>query len=354
VGRSILHGNHTSISGNAANFSFGKTGGRLNFNLFNDLQDDKYNQNDMGYATNNNYYDKSLWVGYKFVKPSSWFNNMYINFNSYYSHRFKPFMYQSFNINPNINGQLKNLWYVGTNFSYNAQQNDFYESRNGLLFKRTGSAGGGAWVTTNQSKKYYVDLEWYGRKYNRYSGKGTDWFLSQTYRLNDHVSFSLSNSLSAANNIAGFAGFTGSNAVFGLRKLRSVENVFSTKYNFNNKMGITARLRHYWSKVEYPGAQFFNLGNDGYLQPNAVFTGDANQNYDAFTMDMVYSWEFAPGSFLNVVWKNSAYDDLNNNTRMNYFKNLDATVSQVNHDNNLSLKVLYYLDYNKLRKKHHS
>ena len=350
--KSLLTGNHRSVDGNAANFSFGKTGGRLNFNLYNDMQDEKYNQNDMGYATNNNYYDKNLWIGYKFVKPSTWFNNMYINFNSYYSHRFKPFMYQSFSISPNINGQLKNLWYASINFNYNAEQNDFYESRNNLVFKRPSLRGGGFSISSNSAKKYYFDFELYGRQRSVYNGTGTDLFISQTYRLNDHVSFTLWNSLGSSKNMPGFAGLTGGNSIFGLRKQGSVENVFSTKYNFNNKMGINARLRHYWSKVEYPDAQFYTLKSDGYLQSGANFTGNANQNYDAFTLDLVYSWEFAPGSFVNIVWKNSAYDNLNNNTRLDYFKNLDATVKDINHDNNLSLKVLYYLDYNKLRKRH--
>lgn len=349
--KSLLTGNHHSVSGNAANFSFGKTGGRFNFQFWNDMQDDKYNQNDMGYATNNNYYSKGLWVGYKYVKPSTWFNNLYINFNSNYSHRFKPFMYQSLNISPNVNGQLKNLWYASVNFNYNAAQNDFYESRNSLVFKRASSIGGGFAISSNSAKKYFFDFELYGRKQGQYGGKGTDLFISQRYRLNDHISVTLGNSVSAAKNTPGFAALVSSNSVFGLRKTRSVENVLSTKYNFNNKMGITARVRHYWSKVEYPDAQFFNLGPDGYLQPHAIFTGNADQNYDAFTLDLVYSWEFAPGSFVNIVWKNSAYDDLNNNTRLDYFKNLDQTVRNINHDNNLSLKVLYYLDYNRFRKK---
>ena len=355
--KSVLSGNALpggkNISGNAAQLSLGKTGGRFNFQLWNDLQDDKYNQNDLGYATNNNYFDKSLWVGYKFVKPSTWFNNLYINFNSYYSHRYKPFMYQSFNINPNVNGQLKNLWYAGVNFSYNSAQNDFYESRKDSIFKRASSVGAGAWINSNFAKKYYFEIQFFTRKQSKFDANGSEISTSQNFRLNDHISFTLSNNFEMAARSPGFAAIDTTNraSVFGLRHIRSVENVFSTKYNFNNKMGITARIRHYWSKVEFQSNDMYSLGADGQLIPGYSFYGNPNRNYDDFTMDLVYTWQFAPGSFVNVVWKNSGYGDLNNNTGMNYFKNLDATVNELSHNNNLSLKILYYLDYNKLKKR---
>ena len=43
----------------------------------------------------------------------SFYNNLYLNFNAYYSRRLDPGTYQSANFNANINGQMKNLWYVG-------------------------------------------------------------------------------------------------------------------------------------------------------------------------------------------------------------------------------------------------
>ena len=64
---------------------------------------------------------------------------------------------------------------------------------------------------------------------------------------------------------------------------------------------------------------------------------------------MTYTWEFSPGSFLNIVWKNAVYDfaDL---VEANYFKNFGNTL-QSDQNNNLSLKVIYFLDYLTLKKK---
>ena len=61
---------------------------------------------------------------------------------------------------------------------------------------------------------------------------------------------------------------------------------------------------------------------------------------------MVYSWQFAPGSFLNIVWKN-ATQYYSNEVESHYFKNLTNTIGAEN-NNNFSLKVIYFLDYLKL------
>ena len=63
---------------------------------------------------------------------------------------------------------------------------------------------------------------------------------------------------------------------------------------------------------------------------------------------MVYTWEFAPGSFLNIVWKNAAQHSTND-VEKRYFKNLGNTISG-DSNNNFSVKVIYFLDYLKLKK----
>ena len=69
---------------------------------------------------------------------------------------------------------------------------------------------------------------------------------------------------------------------------------------------------------------------------------DYDINYNAFTIDMVFKWNFAPGSWLTAVWKNIV--DAENSMIDNYFENAESMFahSQVN---SLSLKLLYYIDY---------
>ena len=110
-------------------------------------------------------------------------------------------------------------------------------------------------------------------------------------------------------------------------------------------MGITFRARHYVSSVD--NKEFYLLQHDGSLLANANFRPNVNQNVNFFNIDMVYTWQFAPGSFLNIVWKNAA-QNYSDEVEKQYFKNLSNTVSQ-NNNNNFSLKVIYFLDYLKFK-----
>ncbi|MEO5647175.1 MAG: DUF5916 domain-containing protein, partial [Chitinophagaceae bacterium] len=148
-------------------------------------------------------------------------------------------------------------------------------------------------------------------------------------------------------NNVGFAAISGSDVIFDRRDRHTIENVISAKYNFNKRTGITFRARHYWSDKETK--EYYLLNPDGHISHHPNFTKNTNQNFNAFNIDAVYTWQFAPGSFVNVVYKNAiyAFDDVVNS---DYFKNIDKTFSAPQ-NNNLSLKVIYYLDYLKLRKK---
>jgi hypothetical protein len=60
-------------------------------------------------------------MGYKWVKPGSWFNRLRINYNLGHSMRFKGGDYQYLYTNINVNAQLKNLWWVGGFIGYNPE-----------------------------------------------------------------------------------------------------------------------------------------------------------------------------------------------------------------------------------------
>jgi hypothetical protein len=83
---------------------------------------------------------------------------------------------------------------------------------------------------------------------------------------------------------------------------------------------------------------------DGKLvDPNFVYNKNKNQNYNYFTTDLVYTWQFAQGSFINLVWKdiNESFTDT---FRKNYFNNFDNTISSPQF-NSFSVRVIYFLDY---------
>ena len=333
----------------------GKTSGRFNFTVWQELTDTKFNSNDIGYFTNNNFMNQGAWLGYKWTEPKGIYNRINININGRFSKLYSPIknineQYQQSNINFNINMQSKKLWWIGSFSSINFRQNDFYEPRKeGWFFQRGASFTFGGYIESNSAKKYFFASEISTRTFFKfYYGFSYQITLRQNFRFNSKFSISQRLSLNPLFNNIGYTYSDNSNNIFfAKRKVNSIENIFSAKYNFTNKMGITFRSRHYVSIVD--NKEFFTLRKDGKLEPANTFNRNSNKNVNFFNIDMVYTWQFAPGSFINIVWKNSTYD-FANQVETNYFKNFDKTL-EADQNNNISLKFIYFLDYLQLKKK---
>jgi len=354
----IIEGKGKTKTGYAHNIYFGKTSGRFNFNIWQDLYNDKYDKSDFGYFTNNNTMDQGAWAGYNWTKPIGWFNQMRINANFWYSRlvspidnlRRKEMMYQGAGINFNFNAQTKKLWWVGVNINGGPHRNDFYEPRkHGRVFQDKGRIGINAWWESNNAKK----LSWGG---SVFAGTGgvfkrttTEYNLFGKIRFNSKFSIDLSVNTNSVKNQSGWAANVGNDTViFSRRNVTSTENVVNIKYSFTNRMGLTLRARHYWSKVA--PLQFYELDTHGKLQtPENAFTGNVNQNYNYLSVDMVYNWQFAQGSFFSIVWKDIG-ESFNRQFEKNYAKNLSNTISGEQF-NSLSVRVIYFLDYLTVKRK---
>lgn len=179
------------------------------------------------------------------------------------------------------------------------------------------------------------------------NGRRYDVRLSNKYRFNDRFSIGQDLFYQYIHNSVGFADNDVQNIIFGRRNLNTVENGVNIKYNFNKKIGISTRLRHYWSKVDY--LEYFTLQQNGDLGKNNSYAGNANSSFNSFNIDAVFSWEFVPGSFMNIVWKNAIYS-YGNYITDGYINNLTHTL-QSPQNNNLSFKILYFFDYLKLKQK---
>lgn len=334
-------------NGYSHSFSFGKTSGRFNFNISQELTNSKFNSNDLGYFTFTNFLDHSLYAGYRWLKLKKLFNNLYLNFNLYHSTRLNPSSFQSANINTNVNGQLKNLWYAGFFTGYEPKGNNYYEPRvAGRVFRGWSNYYFGGFFETNNAKKYSLSTEIMYVDRSLFNSKRYDITIGNRYRFSNKLTVSHNLNLAPQTNNTGFAAISGNDVIFGRRDIRGVENILNIKYSFSDKMSINTRVRHYWSKVFYK--EFFTLQQDGGLAKNTSFRDDVNQNYNAFNVDAVFTWQYAPGSFINVVWKNAAYD-FNQVVNDGYFKNFSHTM-KADDNNNLSLKIIYFLDYLELKK----
>jgi len=98
----------------------------------------------------------------------------------------------------------------------------------------------------------------------------------------------------------------------------------------------------------YSYNQFFILNSDGTLSETNLVSSPNNMNYNLLNIDMFYQWHFAPGSELVFAWKNQV-EDILDNPISRYFDNIEDIFKSPQY-NSLSVKFLYYIDYQMLRK----
>ena len=110
-------------------------------------------------------------------------------------------------------------------------------------------------------------------------------------------------------------------------------------------MGITFSGRHYWSKVTYDN--FYDLQSNGSLL-RSDYEQFHDLTFDAFTIDAVYRWRFAPGSDISIVWKRNIsgvhQNKITDYSRYTYFEGV-RELDRLPQNNSLSLRVTYFLDY---------
>lgn len=342
--------------------SVSKTSGKFRANLDYNEESDTYDPNDLGFLRANNERSFSGSVSYRKFEPFGAFNaaggGVYAEYNRLYA----PSRYTDWGINSWVWAESKNFWnfniwgYVSPSTNY-----DYFEARtDGRVFKRPGSGNAGFWMGTDSRKKFRLTLNggfWSAMEPNWNELWGN---VGLRYRASDRLSFWTNISKSNEKNDVGFVDseevdvidpITGETTTrkdifFGKRDRETVAVAFTTNYSFNANMNLSLRLRHYWSTVTYNS--FHLLNEEGNLA-NTDFTGDFDNDYDAFNVDLVYRWRFAPGSDIYVVWKNSLESD-QSVVSENYFKNLNGLFDEAQ-NNSLSLKIIYFLDYASLTKK---
>jgi len=344
--------------GFAGMLAVGKTNGNYQFDLYSFFEDDKYNPNDLGFLYSNNEITNGLSLSYhqfnenkKFIKFSS---ALEIEHQTLFTNQeFVDFHYQLETF-----ATLKNYTTIFMRANVNPYEKiDFYEARTNDLnhpLKRSKSISGGGWISTDYRKSIAIDIGGGGALNPLYKGYGYHWRISPRLRLNDNFSLKYVLSIKHKYNDIGFVKNDTTNLlihppqvdyIFAKRNTNMITNVLSVNYIINNKMDISVKLRYHLDQVK--NLEFKSLGNDGYLY-ETDYKGEHNVNYTTWTSDIAYSWRFAPGSQMSLVWKNAIVDE-KNYLRNHWADNLEESFNLAQ-QNSISLKVIYYLDYLYLRK----
>jgi len=182
---------------------------------------------------------------------------------------------------------------------------------------------------------------WFGFDPDGYFGR--TFSLSPRVRVNDKLFFDYTLRLNFTDNFKGYVTLDDSsqNIIYGNRITESFENSLSGRYMFKNNLSISLWMRHYWFKGTY--SDYYTLNEQGNLDANDYYNDNNDFNFNTFNLDLVFNWEFAPGSNLSIVWKNAIVQD-DNLIVDDFLGNFKQTM-QADQLNQISFKLLYYLDY---------
>lgn len=335
-------------SGLTYSIEFQKTKGKFRFSLYQLSMDEHYDRNDLGVNRTNDWLDRGLTLGYNVFQPFSIFRNFFQSINIF--REIKQTTKQNINtvFTYRFNTTLINYLSIWGNISYSPfDRYDYYEPRTfDRFWINTGYYSAYMGFSSDYRKVLALDGEIdYSHDFEENSW--TTYSLEPIIRLSDKLKLSPELVFQTGRDDKGFVNNTNNIVYFGKRDIRTMISSISGEYMFSNKISLSLWVRHYWQKADYNA--FYLLGYDGILNPDNNYHNNENYNANYFNVDLVFGWEFSPGSLINVVWKN-AIEQEDKNYQIKYFDNFDKMISSPQ-INNLSLKVLYYLDYQMLKRK---
>ena len=338
--------------GHAIDFNIGKTGGvfRTDYNL--SLMSDTYDPNDMGYIMRNNELEHSVDFSYNVFEPKGSLMMQQYSLDFSYGQLYKPraFTVSAVNISSMI--VFMNYWSLSIDAMVTPWgENDYFEPRTdnmSMYYFRSPGLMIGFRGDTDMSKKLYTELNIeYGINSSEYDQRGYGCSIQALYKVSRKFSINYSFAMERLINDIGYVGpGTGDDIFFGKRGVSTIEHTLSGAFIFTANSYLTLRGRYYWSKADY-GGDYFLLLDDGTLESSA-FGGTSDLNTNFLNIDMVYTWRFAPGSELSLVWKNAIFsegDVIINDAWENF-----TGILSMPQTNSISLKILYYLDYQNFRK----
>lgn len=351
-------------TGHSYSLGFGKISGNWKYEYEYVVESDDFDPNDLGILFSPN--ERSMEAKVRYVKYKPKNKNLQrweVSLSPQYERLYNPNVYTDFSISARSFIIYKSRNALGFHFTLDPVENfDYFDPRTSdfsRYYTRPTHWRAGGFFSSDYRKTFALDLRGSYTKFNEPGFQRYFVLLSPRARISDKLSFIIEADFSKSSNEAGFVNksntdqeIIGDNDIlYGRRNRQVLENSIRAQYIFNNKMSLSARVRHYWAQVEY--ASFHRLTQDGYLDQLAYDgkqDGESlfDRNINFFNIDLNYTWRFAKGSDLIFVWKHSLIDE-NKDLESNYFGNVKGLIDN-NRLNSFSLKMIYFLDYGTLFK----
>jgi len=366
-------GTENTEHGYALALSASKTSGNFLWGSDFNLESDTYNPNDLGILFSPNEVSHVAWINYSYYKPWWKLNNYWSSLWMYNESLYKPWAeWSATQFGVNFGGNTRNF----QNFGFNSNvspwgTHDFFEPRKFdyvTYYHVPANINFYSWYNSDHRKPLTYYAEGGMRFFNEKGRRNGSLAAGIRWRVSDKLSVGLGIGTDQLwNNVGGLWSseineqVLGSEAlpdhavVMGRRRIVGFNNNLNASYSFNNKMNLALYARHYWQKATYN--DFYGLDNKGNLiespYTGVSATGETLNNVAAnyFNIDLIYTWRFAPGSDLLLVYKNGiGHYDTGNAVDHGYGYNV-SHLTDFAGTNNLSFKLLYYLDYEQIKRR---
>lgn len=340
----------------ASTFLFlGKVAGNFRYSFDHRFADTKYEINDLGLQFRNNFNNFGIDASYEIFEPQGKLNSYRVNFFANYRRLANPGVFTGINFGGGYRATTTKLDAYG--FRLNLQpgkQNDYFESRDDRRFIFENSVSTGGWISTNYNRVFAIDVR---ANLSTLFEEGRDFFsydfrISPRARFNDHFLMVYNFNFNYRNGDRGYATEVDGEPIFGERNRQIVTNSISANYTFDPFNVLALTFRHYWDTVDYD-YKVFTLLDNGRLSTDSGFNtdnigDDPNINFSTWNIDLSYSWQFAQGSFLTALYRNSLFN-FDNLSQESYGESLNQLFDQPI-QNTFSLRLQYFIDYNDAKK----
>lgn len=329
----------------------GKTGGTWQYGYNREVMSDSYDQNDLGFQQSNNETEDEISLSYNIYKPF-WkviFTSSQLSME--YNRLYEPNTFTGMSIEYDFRMLFLSRFFVSIWAGLEPLgRRDYFEPRVKGRFYETGTSYSFyTMYSSDYRKRVFVDGTFsYEHVSSAEDLNNFSLNVMPTIRLSDRFNISYGLYYQQKLNDIGYVSHSDpSLIIFGLRNSPTTSNSIRSSYIFNNDLSIDLSLRQYWSRVFYKG-NYYLLKENGSLDQIDHNVDNSNISYNAITVDLKLIWNFSPGSQLSVVWKN-LIDSNRDQIPDSYFENLAVTFRQPQ-TNSFSLKLLYYLDFQQVKK----
>ena len=331
----------------------GKVSGKIQFFAQNVIRSAQYDPTDLGYLQTANQQINSASVSYKQLTPTKNFLSYQYTIGANYQRLYKPDKYGQLLLQATGFWYLKNFWDVSLGAGYLPDQHDYFVVGSPFNKYARRPQFGSLTLTgsTDSRKRLYINYNFVVADFFKNPEK--KYYIIEggaRYRFSNKLTLELSHKYEAETDYIipwskGMAGYPR----IAFADFKDVESVLSGIYNFTPRLNLTLRVRHYWSNVLVNRVSY--LDDKGYPVGTVASTVKDNVNY--FNADAFFSWDFRYGSRIVLGYKNWLGEDqvVDGMRYKRYAPNL-GQIFDLKHGNEATLRFIYFLDYNQLRKKH--